>query len=373
MQFAVEQNALVAAMARVGRIVERRSTIPILSNVLLSARGNGVTLRATDLDVEISVPLKAEVAVEGKTTVAASLLHDIARRLPAGAQVMIEHDPKADQVRVKAGRSKFDINALPAHDFPDLTVGAFTKSFTLSAGDLGKLIARTSFAMSTEETRYYLNGIYLHTVDGRDGPLLRAVSTDGHRLAQTEVPAPEGTKGMPGIIVPRKTVSEVKRLVDEINGDVSIDVSDTKIRLTFGGMVMTSKLIDGTFPDYARVIPQGNNIVVTVNRDGFVQAVDRVASVVDAKNSRGMKMSLEGATLKLSVSNPDAGTAEEDTEVDYDGPPLTIGFNSKYIAEILNQVDGTAASLYLAEPGSPVLIRPENDLNTLFVLMPMRV
>jgi DNA polymerase-3 subunit beta len=247
-----------------------------------------------------------------------------------------------------------------------------THKFGLKAADLKRLIDKTQFAISTEETRYYLNGIYLHTAGTNKSPTLRAVATDGHRLAQVELPLPDGASGMAGIIIPRKTVGEVQRLIEDNEAEITLELSPGKIRFTFGDVVLTSKLIDGTFPDYGRVIPTGNDKELVVDKKEFEQAVDRV-STVSSERGRAVKLSLSTGKLMLSVTNPDSGSATEEVEVEYSADPLDIGFNSRYLLDIAGQIEGEAAVLMLADPGSPTLIQDRDSKNALYVLMPMRV
>jgi DNA polymerase-3 subunit beta len=286
--------------------------------------------------------------------------------------VVLESSSDRAVLAIRAGRSRFTLQTLPESDFPDLAAGDMTHKFTLASADLKKLIDKTQFAISTEETRYYLNGIYLHTAGSGKSATLRAVATDGHRLAQAELPVPSGAAGMPGIIIPRKTVGEVQRLIEDNEGDVAIELSSAKIRFTIGDVVLTSKLIDGTFPDYARVIPTGNDKELVVDKKDFEAAVDRV-STVSSERGRAVKLSLTGGRLTLSVTNPDSGSATEEIEVEYDADPIDIGFNSRYLLDIAGQLDGEVAVLRLADPGSPTLIQDKDAKGALYVLMPMRV
>jgi DNA polymerase-3 subunit beta len=234
------------------------------------------------------------------------------------------------------------------------------------------LIDRTQFAISTEETRYYLNGIFVHTIES-DGKLkLRAVATDGHRLARADVEAPSGSEGLPGIIIPRKTVGELQKLVDNPEAMVTVEVSDAKIRLSIGSIVMTSKLIDGTFPDYQRVIPTGNDKEMRVDCTSFAQAVDRV-STISSERGRAVKLALSDGQLLLTVNNPDSGSATEEVAVGYDTDAMEIGFNAKYLLDITAQLSGDQAIFLLADAGSPTLIRDTAGDDALYVLMPMRV
>jgi DNA polymerase-3 subunit beta len=356
----------------VHRVVERRNTIPILSNVLLRADDEGLRLKATDLDIEVTETIPAELAAGGSTTVPAHVIYDIVRKLPDGSQVSLENTGDSGQMLIRSGRSLFSLQALPESDFPDLAAGDLPHRFTLPSADLKRLIEKTQFAISTEETRYYLNGIYFHTLEVGGQTVLRAVATDGHRLARVEIPAPAGSEGMPGIIIPRKAVAEIIKLVDDAGESVGIELSSAKIRLTFGGVVLTSKLIDGTFPDYQRVIPSGNDKLLTVERDDFAKAVDRV-STISSERGRAVKLSLTEGRLTLSVNNPDSGSATEEIEVDYDQPPIDIGFNARYLLDITSQLDGDTALFKLADPGSPTVIQDRDGAPALYVLMPMRV
>ena len=383
MRLTIERSNLIRSLARMTRVVERRNTIPILSNVALTADAEGLRMKATDLDLEVTERVRARVEAEGSITVPAHLLHDIVRKLPDGAEVMLRTGEGAKGgsgggdggMTVAAGRSNFRLQTLPGEDFPDLTAGDFTHSFAMPAAELAGMIDRTAFAISTEETRYYLNGIYLHVMEG----MLRAVATDGHRLARAEVEAPEGTEGMPGIIVPRKTVGEVQKLLGAAQpgeegetARVRVELSDAKIRFTLGDTVLTSKLIDGTFPDYQRVIPTANDKALTLDRHGFASAVDRVATV-SSERGRAVKLAVKDGQMTLSVNNPDSGSAEEELAVGYDDDPIEIGFNARYLLDIAGQIGGEEAVFMLNDAGSPTLIRDKGDEGALYVLMPMRV
>ncbi|RZK97186.1 MAG: DNA polymerase III subunit beta [Methylobacterium sp.] len=372
MRVTVERAALLRSLGHVHRVVERRNTIPILSNVLLRATGGGLQLRATDLDIEVTETVPADVSDPGATTVPAHVIYDIVRKLPEGAQVSLETGGESGQMTIRSGRSRFALGALPEGDFPDLAAGELPHSFGIAAADLKRLIEKTQFAISTEETRYYLNGIYLHTIEA-EGLKLRAVATDGHRLARVEIDAPEGSAGMPGIIVPRKAVAEIQKLVDDGGDSVAIDLSPAKIRLRFAsGVTLISKLIDGTFPDYQRVIPAGNDKRLTVERDAFARAVDRV-STISSERGRAVKLGLQEGRLSLSVNNPDSGSATEELDVDYEAAGLDIGFNARYLLDITGQLEGDTALFKLADPGSPTLIQDREGAPALYVLMPMRV
>jgi DNA polymerase-3 subunit beta len=372
MKITVERSELLKSLGHVHRVVERRNTIPILANVLIKADDGKLSLKATDLDLEVTDSIAAEVSPGGATTVPAHMFYDIVRKLPEGAQIVLEGSGDRAVLSLRAGRSRFTLQTLPESDFPDLAAGEMTHSFKLAAGDLKRLIDKTQFAISTEETRYYLNGIYLHAAGDDKAPTLRAVATDGHRLAQCELPLPEGAAGMPGIIVPRKTVGEVQRLIENGEGEIAVELSAGKIRFTIGDVVLVSKLIDGTFPDYGRVIPLNNDKELVVDKKDFEAAVDRVSTVA-SERGRAVKLSISSGKLTLSVTNPDSGSATEEVEVDYDSEPLDIGFNSRYLLDIAGQIEGEVAVLKLADPGSPTLIQDKDSKGALYVLMPMRV
>ncbi len=375
MKATIERATLLRCLSHVQSVVERRNTIPILSNVLIEADADGtVKVMATDLDLQVVESLAA-VSVEkgGAITVSAHLLFDIARKLPDGSQVGLE--AADNRLTVKAGRSRFQLPTLPRDDFPVIVEGDLPTSFSMPAKVLAELIDRTRFAISTEETRYYLNGIFFHVTDDSD-PVLKAAATDGHRLARFTIPRPEGAEGMPDVIVPRKAVGELRKLLEEAqDGDVQIDLSASKIRFALGGVggvVLTSKLIDGTFPDYNRVIPTGNDKLLKLDPKSFFAGVDRVATIATEK-TRAVKMGLDQDKVILSVTSPDNGTAAEEVPAQYAADTFEIGFNANYLKDILNQIDGDSVELHLADPGAPTLIRQNDQSPALYVLMPMRV
>ena len=372
MRITLERSNLLKSLGHVHRVVERRNTIPILSNVLLKAEGSSLKLKATDLDLEITEGAPAMTEQPGATTVPAHLLYEIVRKLTDGSEVLLATNPDGNSMSVSSGRSKFSLQCLPESDFPDLTAGAFSHAFNIKAADLKMLIERTQFAISTEETRYYLNGIYLHTAESGDALKLRAVATDGHRLARAEIEAPSGSEGMPGIIIPRKAVGEIQKLIENPDTMIRFEVSDAKIRLSFGDIVLTSKLIDGTFPDYQRVIPVGNDKEMRVDCSTFASAVDRV-STISSERGRAVKLALADGQMVLTVNNPDSGSATEELAVSYEGEALEIGFNAKYLLDITGQLDGDDAVFKLADPGSPTIIVDSSGDEALYVLMPMRV
>jgi DNA polymerase-3 subunit beta len=374
MKLTIERAALLTALAHTQSVVERRNTIPILSNVLLEADGGALRLTATDLDLSIVDRTVAEVAASGATTTPAHTLYDIVRKLPEGSQIEAAFEDGGGEARLslRAGRSSFRLPCLPREDFPIMSEGELPVEFTVTASQLRGLIDKTRFAVSTEETRYYLNGVYLHAAQSDGRAVLRAVATDGHRLARVDTDLPDGAAGMPGIIVPRKAVNEIRKLIDEGDAEVGIALSDTKIRFTVGDSLMTSKLIDGTFPDYQRVIPEANDKELTVPVKLFAEAIDRV-STVSTEKSRAVKISLSTGKAVVAANSPDNASANEELAVEYDGDALEIGFNSRYLLDIAGQIEGETAVFVLSDAVSPTVVRDSSGADALYVLMPMRV
>ena len=372
MKIAVERNILLKAVSKAQSVVERRNTIPILANVLIEAEGSDVTFRATDLDIEVVDRAPAQVERAGATTVAATTLHEIVRKLPDGALVTLTADAAAGRLTVDAGRSNFSLATLPKEDFPVMASSEYAANFAVAAPVLRRLFDKSKFAISTEETRYYLNGVYMHVADSEGSRVLRCVATDGHRLARIDADVPANADEMPGVIVPRKTVGELRKLLDDDEAQIAVSVSETKVRFATQDITLTSKVIDGTFPDYTRVIPTGNTRKLEVDASDFAQAVDRVATV-SSERSRAVKMQLDEDRLILSVNAPDSGAAEEEIAVAYGDEKLEIGFNAKYLLEIASQVDRENAVFLFNSSGDPTLMREGNDTTAVYVVMPMRV
>jgi len=371
MKFTIERAHLLKALSHVTSVVERRNTIPILSNVLLGVSAEGVSLAATDLDIEVIETAPAQVHAAGVATLPAHTFYEIARKLPDGAEVTVERKTDDSQIILHAGRARFALPTLPEDEFPALSADGLTHSFDMKAAEFARLIDKTRFAVSSEETRYYLNGVHMHATEGENA-VLRTVATDGHQLALCDTPAPDGAQGMPAIIIPRKTIGEVRKLIDDVAGDITVQVSDAKIRFTVGSAILTSKLIDGTFPDYQRVIPKDNENKLELENHSFKASVDRV-STVSTEKSRSVKMILEADALTLRVSNPEAGQGTEEISVTYGGEPMEIGFNAKYLLNVLAQIDGTDVIFRLSNANSPILIEDAGDEHALYVLMPLRV
>jgi len=371
MKATIERATLLKGLSHVQSVVERRNTIPILSNVLIEASGadgggGSIRLMATDLDLQIDETVPAAVDQAGAITVSAHTLFDIARKLPEGSQV--ELAAAEGRLAIRAGRYNSTLPTLPRDDFPVIAEGELPTQFELPAETLKQIIDKTRFAISTEETRYYLNGIFLHISDDT----LKAAATDGHRLARVTVARPDGAEAMPDVIVPRKAVGELRKLLDEVDGSVGVSLSGSKIRFDLGQAILTSKLIDGTFPDYSRVIPTGNDKLLKIDPRSFEEGVDRVSTIATEK-TRAVKMALDRDKITLSVTSPENGAAAEEVPGDYTALPFEIGFNSRYLLDILGQIEGDSVEVHLADAAAPTLIRENDKSPALYVLMPMRV
>ncbi|ATN32865.1 DNA polymerase III subunit beta [Rhizobium sp. ACO-34A] len=367
--FTASKSAMLDALKLVGQIVERRNTIPVLQNVLFERLGTTgkLTARVTDLDIEATIPFAASIDTDFRGfTVPAHLLMEIVKKLPDGADIRVDAaDAELSGVTLKSGRSRFRLQVLPPQDFPSLDAGEMPFAIEVSGAALERAIGAVRFAISTEETRYYLNGIYLHPSEGG----LTLVATDGHRLSKRFIPLEGVPQAMPGVIVPRKTVEVlIKHMPKE---DVTLQVSDAKIRVMIGEMLLVSKLIDGTFPDYRRVIPACERFI-EVEGKALSAAIDRV-STVSTGNGRAVKLTFADGVLRLTVNNPDAGNAED--EIAYEGEAnLETGFNAKYVNDALANLSEQTVNIYLGEAGSPAVLRADGDhAENLIVLMPMCV
>lgn len=375
MKLTLERADLHAALGRVAKIVEARSTIPILAFLRLSAQEGGLTITGTDLDIEATTVAPADVRAPGETTVAAREFAAIVARLPAGAQVLIE--AADNRIAIRAGRARFALATLPVEDYPAVPPMTAVCAFALDAQAFAAKLGQVAFAISTEETRYYLNGVYMHPHAGEEGPMLRLVSTDGHRLARLEFAAPDGADGLQGLIIPTKAVNEVRRLGKDAEGAVGIATDGARVSFAFihngARTTLVSKTIEGTFPDYGRVIPGGNRRVARLERGAFAGALERVATLRGGERGRPAKFAFADGRLTLSMINPDLGEAVEELEADYAAEPLEIGFNAAYFAEILETLAAAEIEVRLNSPGDPTIIEPRGESGLLIVLMPMRI
>jgi len=373
MKLTVDRSAFLKALSHGQSVVERRTTIPILSNILLNATPMGLSMMTTDTDLALIETVPAMVVEPGATTVSAQMLFEIVRKLPEGVTVELTFLPDTGQLQLKAGRSHFNLSCLPPEDFPQLTQSELPHHFSLPAKTFIKLIDRTRFAMSTEETRYYLNGLHFHTIEGDGQKILRSVATDAHRLAYIEVPAPEGSEHIPGIIIGRKTVTEARKLVDETTAEVMVSLSPTRIEFAFGNAVLSSRLIDASYPEYEKAIPASNDKTAILDAKAFAAAVDRVATVSNDK-VRAIKVSLAHNSLTLSAASHDLGSATEEMAIEFPHEtPIEIGFNARYLLDIAQQIEEDEAQVFLSNEDAPAIIKGMKDQEATYVLMPMRV
>lgn len=372
MKLSIDRSSLLKALSHAQTVVERRAVTPILSNVLLEGDGSQLKISATDLDLSLVETVPAKIEEPGATTVSAHMFHDIVRKLPEGSEIELQEKPDSGMVNLKCGKTKFSLPSLNAKDFTNIKTDGLPHSFTVASSALNHLIGSTRFAMSTEESRYYLNGIYFHTKEVEGNQLLRAVATDGHRLALAEVDQPQGAHGMPDVIIPRKTIAEISKLLDEEDGDVKVSLSHTQITFNFGAALIASRLIDGSFPDYEKVIPQNNESSLTLSRKQFADAVDRI-STISLEKTRAVKMGVEPKSVTISASSNNQGSGTEELEATYDGKRINTGFNARYLLDITQQVKGETIEFKLSDENAPAIIKGLEESDVLYILMPMRV
>lgn len=374
MKFSIDRSDLLRSLSHVHTIVERKNTIPILANVLLKADDGVLFLNTTDMDLEVAENVPASIETAGATTVPANTLYEIVRKLPEGSTIDMEVTVADNVMVVKAGRSRFKLGCLPVEDFPQMSDdNDLPHQFEIPAERLRTLIDKTRFAISNEETRYYLNGIFIHATEHNGEQVLRAVATDAHRLARFEIPLPTGAEGLTtGVIIPKKAINEIRKLIEEAGSNIKIALSDTKLKCSFDHITLTTKLIDGTFPDYERVIPKANDKVLEIEPSVLAGAVDRVSTIATEK-TRAIKMTINGKIMTLSATSPESGSATEELEVSFESEPVEIGFNANYLMDVAKQINGDGCVFTLADGASPTIIKDANDDNALYVLMPMRV
>jgi DNA polymerase-3 subunit beta len=375
MDFRVNSTDLLKALSHIHGIVEVRHTLPILSNIIITTNDNSLSLSSTNLDIFCSDDLEAEVSQNGSTSVSASTFYEIVKRLPSGSEIHASLSEEDSTLILKCGRSKFNLTTISPDDFPKISHDDLNIQFVLSATELKRMIDKTKFAISNEETRYYLNGVFLHQTQKSSIDILRAVATDGHRLAQYDIPLPQGAKDMNGIIIPKKMIQELRRVLDDASGDINIQLNENKIKFSFNNMQIISKVIDGTFPDYTKVIPQSNDKSITTNNDELKKVIDRVSAVAinEETKSKAIKLIIDSNKLSLSVDSTSRGSAIEEIDLEYNSDKVEIGFNSRYLIDICNEIDGDKINLKFLNSTSPAIILDNTDENLFFVLMPMRI
>ena len=375
MEIKANSSDLLKALNHIHGIVEVRHTLPILSNIVLSAENNELSLSSTNLDIFCSDKIDAEIVNSGEISVPAITFYEIVKRLPSGSDVILSMGDEDTELILKCGRSKFNLSTLRTEDFPILSDKDLSTNFVISADELSRMIDKTKFAISNEETRYYLNGIFFHKAESNSIKFLRAVATDGHRLAQYDIPLPQGAEEITGIIIPKKTVFELRKVLDDADGDVSVSLNENKIKFSFNNLKIISKVIDGTFPDYTKVIPQNNDKKFKTNNSELKNAIDRVSAVAinEETKSKAIKLTIENNKLNLSVESQSKGSAKEEIDISYSNEKVDIGFNSRYLLDICNEIDGDEIDVNLLDSISPAIILDKTDENLFFVLMPMRI
>jgi DNA polymerase-3 subunit beta len=370
MQFAVERNAFVQELARVTGVIEKKISIPILSNVRIDAGAKSLALRATDLDIQAETVCPAQVAIQGVTTVDGRLLHDAVKRSPDGCTVSMTLDVVRKRMKLVAGRSRFEMPVLDADDYPslDLHSNSATRSFQMDAAELRALVDVTRHAVGTDETRPYLHGVYLHQA----GEMLAAAATDGHRGSFIRVPLPAGATGMEGAIMSRKLFAELIRSLPE-KGELAIEVSHNRFVATLGEFRIVSRLLAGTYPDYERIIPQFRHCVV-VDRKRLIEGIERV-SLVSNEKADAVQLDIEADGLRLACKGGVHGVAFDEFDAVVDGPPVSIGLNARYLRDSINAATGARIVIGYADAAAAIVIRAENDeeLSHRLVIMPMRV
>ena len=369
MEFSVFRQVLIRALGHMQSIVEKRATLPILVNVKIEV-ADELILSATNVDLELVEHVAADITLAGKTTVPVQMLYDIVRKLPDDAEISFKQS--GDQLVVSSGRAVFHLPTLPAENFPAMAGGNLSTKFQMTTGDLAHLINQTKFAIPTDDVRYHLGGIYFHIGDDSK---LTAVATDAQRMALCAINAPAGSNGMPSVILPRRVIGELSKLLEDANvDDVLVELSDTKARFTVGAATLTSKLVDAQYPNYRVVIPKGNDKIAVLDRKQFIDAVDLV-SVASVDKTKSVQLSFSMNKLVINASSPDAGTATQELDVEYNGDAtFTINFNVKFLLDVAGQVEGDKFQMEMQESLSPTIIKStEKDTDALFVLMPMRM
>ena len=366
MKFTIDRESLIKPLQTVSGVVERRQTLPVLSNVLVKVTAEQLSMLATDLEVEMQAQTTVKGAKAGEITLPARKFMDICRALPDNSKIEVNIDDSRAVIR--SGKSRFVLSTLPAAEFPNMETSKDVLSFSMSQGVLRHAIERTHFAMAHQDVRYYLNGMYLETADD----LLRMVATDGHRLALCETGAKIKTKENQGVIIPRKGVQELLRLLNDDDQPAQVHLGSNYIRITTDGTAFTSKLIDGRFPDYQNVVPDGGSKHVTCSRGLLRQALNRV-SILSNEKYRGIRLQFSKGLLRIFAHNPEQEEAEEEVIIDYDGENIEIGFNVNYLLDAITAGTSEQVELFLTDPNSSCLVQGGGEKDCKYVVMPMRL
>ena len=371
MKFKILRSSFFKTLSHLQGIVDKKNSLPILSNILIEAKENKLTLSSTDMDISIIEKIDCNILEEGATTINSQILYDIVRKLDENSEIeIISNNGKL--LTLRASGSRFSLACLPKEDYPIIDQDNSGTSISINSKILFKLIDKTKFAISNEETRYFLNGLYFNINRENDLNVVTLVGTDGHRLAKFSYNLEIDIDEISGVIIPKKTIYELSKLLSEIDDDVEILISSNKVIFFIGNIVFISKLIDGSFPDYKRVIPQNNNNILKINREILLSAVDRVSTIANDK-SPVIKFKLLKNILNLNTVNNESSTASEDLKINYEGDEIEIGFNSKYIMDIVNNLEDEEISINLKDNTSPIIALENSNTNLVYVLMPMRV
>jgi len=371
MKFLVEKKTIFKSLSHLQSIVDKRNALPILSNILIEVSNNELTMSSTDMDISIKETVICEVIEGGATTINAQLIYDIIKKLHDASKIeIISNDGKI--LTLRSGVSKFSLSCLPKEEFPLIESKIEGIKLKTKAENIYNLIDKTKFAISNEETRYFLNGLYFSVNNEEGKSILNFVGTDGHRLAKYSIQNHVNSKDINGVIIPKKTINELYKLLSENSDTIEIEISSNKIIFYIGKLIFISKLIDGTFPDYKRVIPKNNNQILNINRSNLLSAVDRVSTIVNEK-SPVIKFKLLKDLVNLSTFNNDNSSATEDIQSTYQGKEIEIGFNSRYIMDILNNLNEDEIQISFQDNSSPIIAKEKSNPDLIYVLMPMRV
>ena len=371
MKFKIDCVDFFKTLTHLQGIVDKKNSLPILSNILIEASDNELTLSSTDMDISIIEKIDCNVLEDGATTINSQILYDIVRKIDDSSEIeIISNNGKL--LTLRANGSRFSLACLPKEDFPIIDQNNLGVNIKINSKIMFKLIDKTKFAISNEETRYFLNGLYFNINKEENKSILTLVGTDGHRLAKFSHYIEDNIDQVSGVIIPKKTIYELSKLLSEKDQNVLISISSNKIVFTIGNIIFISKLIDGSFPDYKRVIPNDNSNILKVNREILLSAVDRVSTIANEK-SPVIKFKLLQNVLNLNTINNESSTASEDLKINYNGDNIEIGFNSKYIMDIVNNLEDNEISINLKDNTSPIIAIENSNSNLVYVLMPMRV
>jgi len=371
MKFIITKPVIYKALTHLQSIVNKKNTLPILSNILIEADQNTLNLSSTDMDISIKEKINCNVIESGSTTLNAQIMFDIIKKLPETSEIeFISNDSKI--LTIRSNVSKFSLSCLPKDEFPIIETELKGKKIKVKSQTIFKLIDKTKFAISNEETRYFLNGLYFNIQPEGSSSLITFVGTDGHRLATSSAYVDEKIDEIPGVIIPKKTINELSKLLSENSNDIEIDISQNKIVFYIDNLILISKLIDGNFPDYKRVIPSGNDKDLIIDRINLLSAVDRVSTIANEK-SPSIKLKLLNNHINLSTINNENSTATEDIEVKYDGIEIEIGFNARYVMDILDNLEGEEIKISFNDNSTPIIAQEVLNSDIIYVLMPMRV